>query len=78
MWGSGSNSSYENWGFGEPDGGVGENCAIIDTSDTRRNWNDKPCTQKHKVICEKGKPSLFIYGVETVCVEIIRLNHLNH
>ena len=60
-WENGSNSTYVNWGFMKPDGGISENCAIIDTSTTRRAWDDTRCNTSNKVICEKGITFLFIF-----------------
>ena len=52
VWQSGLNSTYVNWGTGEPDGGVGENCVAMNAG-TSWLWSDTGCDEYHKVVCEK-------------------------
>ena len=51
-WSDGQKVTFTNWGYGEPNGGIKENCAEI-TKKVPRVWNDAPCGNKKAFICEK-------------------------
>ncbi len=49
IWGTGSASSYTNWGSGQPDNNSDEDCA---EANTNGNWNDLNCSANRAFVCE--------------------------
>lgn len=45
----GTNASFFAWSPGQPNGGTGQNCVMIDPGGS--GWNDKACSEPHGVIC---------------------------
>ena len=58
QWSNGEAVMMTNWGINQPNGGMSENCAVMNKSDTFR-WHDRPCMSINDYVCEKGMPSLF-------------------
>ncbi len=58
VWEDGSPSRFEywNWATGEPNGGTGENCAMmyVQFYDWHGRWNDESCTSGKRYVCEYG------------------------
>ena len=52
-WSSGNIAMITSWGLYQPDGGVLENCTVMNVSDTYR-WHDQPCSAINDYVCEKG------------------------
>ena len=52
IWSDGSPVAYINWRDGEPNDSNGEDCALI-LAGKGGVWNDSPCDQRHKAVCEK-------------------------
>ena len=52
-WSSGNIAMITSWGLNQPDGGVLENCTVMNVSDTYR-WHDQPCSAINDYVCEKG------------------------
>ena len=52
IWSDGSPVAYVNWRDGEPNDSGGEDCALI-LAGKGGVWNDSPCNQRHKAVCEK-------------------------
>ena len=52
-WNNGDNTLITDWGLNQPDGGVLENCTMMNISDTFR-WHDLPCSSINDYVCEKG------------------------
>ena len=46
-WSDGSSSAYRRWHSGEPNGGTGENCAMMSSVD----WYDVGCNQQKPYLC---------------------------
>ncbi|KAK3106703.1 hypothetical protein FSP39_025522, partial [Pinctada imbricata] len=47
-------AKFVNWGGNEPNGGTGENCALMASGYDYR-WADYSCSNVYKFICEKAK-----------------------
>ena len=47
-------SMVTSWGLNQSDGGVLEDCTMINVSDTYR-WHEHPCSAVNDYFCEKGK-----------------------
>ncbi|KAK3106117.1 hypothetical protein FSP39_013091 [Pinctada imbricata] len=47
-------AKYVNWGGNEPNGGAGENCAVMSRGYDYR-WADYSCSNVFKFICERAK-----------------------
>ena len=61
-WNNGDVAMITDWGLNQPDGGVLENCAAMNVSDTYK-WHDEPCSAINDYFCEKGKVILnFIFN----------------
>ena len=52
-WDNGDNALITDWGLNQPDGGVLQNCTVMNISDTFR-WHDLPCSSTNDYVCEKG------------------------
>lgn len=63
-WEDGSTAVYTDWLSGQPNGGVTENCAVIQGG----GWADVACSSTYNVMCEKGK--IFILLISTSLVKI--------
>ena len=47
------NASFLNWNSNQPNGGTGQNCAILGYTDSHKGkWFDEPCTIKLPFLCE--------------------------
>lgn len=56
-WEDGSTHLYTNWYPGEPNDGLGggtEDCALFNRFHPAQGWNDEPCTDVIRYICESG------------------------
>ena len=58
QWGNGETVVMTNWGMNQPNGGMSENCAVMNNSDAFK-WHDRPCLSINDYVCEKGIPSFF-------------------
>ena len=58
QWSNGETVMMTSWGMNQPNGGMSENCAIMNKSDAFR-WHDRPCISINDYVCEKGIPSFF-------------------
>ena len=47
-------SMVTNWDLNQSDGGVLEDCTMINVSDTYK-WHEHPCSAVNDYFCEKGK-----------------------
>ena len=56
-WNNGDNALVTHWGYNQPNGGVLENCTVMNISDAYR-WHDLPCSSANDYVCEKGKVTL--------------------
>lgn len=54
QWNNGDIATITDWGLNQPDGGVLENCALLNISDIYR-WHDHPCSSLNDYVCERGK-----------------------
>ncbi len=57
-WEDGSTHLYTNWYPGEPNDGLGggtEDCALFNRFHPAQGWNDEPCTDVIRYICESGR-----------------------
>jgi hypothetical protein len=52
VWSNGDPTSYTNWHSAEPNGGTSESCAQINRYHPTRTWNDEPCGQSLRYVCE--------------------------
>ena len=57
QWKNGENTLVTDWGLNQPDGGVVENCTLLNVSDTYR-WHDQPCSSINDYVCERGKVTI--------------------
>jgi hypothetical protein len=56
-WEDSSTHLYTNWYAGEPNDGLGggtEDCALFNRFHPAQGWNDEPCTDVIRYICESG------------------------
>ena len=81
-WNNGDNVLVTDWGYNQPNGGVLENCTVINISDAYR-WHDLPCSLANDYVCEKGKVTLtptmlkdqdMSYWASIVVLELISLH----
>jgi len=52
-WASGAPVTYVNWVGGEPNGATCENCGQMYDGG---GWNDFPCSQLNRYVCETAAP----------------------
>jgi hypothetical protein len=52
VWSNGDATSYTNWHSGEPNGGTSESCGQINRFHPTQTWNDEPCGQTLRYVCE--------------------------
>jgi hypothetical protein len=52
VWANGDSVSYTNWQAGEPNGGTTESCAQLNRYHPAQSWNDEPCDQSLRFVCE--------------------------
>ena len=70
QWTNGDVTTITDWGLNQPDGGVLENCCVMNISDTYK-WHDQPCSSITDYVCERGKITFkFFYYVERFLFEI--------
>ena len=71
QWTNGGVTTVTDWGFNQPDGGVLENCCVINISDTYK-WHDQPCSSINDYVCERGKITLdFFTMLKGHCLGLI-------
>ena len=56
-WSNGDIALITDWGLNQPDGGMLENCTVMNVSDTYR-WHDQPCSSINDYVCERGKVTI--------------------
>ena len=53
-WNNGDIAMITDWGLNQPDGGMLENCAVLNISN-RYRWHDQPCSSINDYVCKRGK-----------------------
>jgi hypothetical protein len=52
VWTDATPTDYLDWAPGEPNGGRNENCGQLDRYYPDETWNDEPCDEALRFICE--------------------------